>query len=413
VIARRLINTGQRVPASIVRTWEFLNYYDFAFEPASPSMVRIIPQLSSCPTNGELALQVALQSEARSPSARRAINLTFVLDTSGSMDGTPIKLLRAAVLAVSKQLRKGDIVSMVTWNTQQNELLSAHPVSGPDDPKLSSIASGLSANGGTNLHAGLVKGYELAKQSYKPDRINRLLLISDGIANVGITDENLIGQYADDEEGQEGIYLSGVGVGDGVNDTLMNTVTDAGRGAYVYLDSVEEAEKMLGERFLQIVDLAARAVRLEVTLPWYMQVHKFHGEQISTDPTKVRPQHLGPNDAMLFFQVLKACDARLIHGDDRIRIRATWETPYSREPRQAVIDTMMNALAGDDAKLTKAAAIAGWAEALAAVDRTADPAARKALLDRALGNVLTAESASTDPDLIEIAELIGKYAKLF
>jgi Ca-activated chloride channel family protein len=238
-----------------------------------------------------------------------------------------------------------------------------------------------------------------------------VILISDGQANVGITDEQLIGDHADDEEGQEGIYLAGIGVGDGVNDTLMNVVTDAGRGAYVYLDSVDEADKILGKRLLSVVDVAARAVRLEVTLPWYMQVQKFYGEQISTDPTKVRPQHLGPNDAMLFFQVLRACDGSLIHGDDRIRLRATWEAPFTREAREAVVDTTFNALAGDDANLTKAAAIAGYAEALVRVDGMVDVMSRKQVLESARKNVLQAKGAQTDPDLIEIADLLATYAK--
>jgi len=87
-------------------------------------------------------------------------------------------------------------------------------------------------------------------------------------------------------------------------------------------------------------------VRLEVTLPWYFQVQKFFGEAISTDAAKVRPQHLGPNDAMLFFQIIKACDASLIHGDDRIRLRATWEIPFTRQAKDTVIDAALNDLAG-------------------------------------------------------------------
>lgn len=416
VIARRLIELGARVPATIVRAHEFLNYYDFSFEPAAPTEVRIVPQLSQCQSGGELSLQVALQAEARSKAARRPLSITFVLDTSGSMGSNasgalppPIDLERAAVLAVAKQLRAGDIVSMVTWSTVQSAILSGHVITGPSDPVLVNAANAVSAGGGTDLNAGLVSGYALAKKHYAADRINRVILISDGLANAGVIEESLIGKHADDEEGQEGIYLSGIGVGDGVNDTLMNVVTDAGRGAYVYLDSEAEAEKMLGDRFLQVVDLAARAVRLEVTLPWYMQVQKFYGEQISTDPTKVRPQHLGPNDAMLFFQVLRACDPSLIRGDDRILLRATWETPFTRQAKEAVIDTTMNALAGDDANLTKAAAIAGWAEALVRVDQATSPVTQKAALAKALKNVKAAKNANSDPDLIEIATLIAKY----
>lgn len=409
VIARNLIRQGLRVPARIVRPYEFLNYYSFQFEPAAPGDVRIVPQLSSCPQNGELSFQVALQAEARAATVRKALNLTFVLDTSGSMQGEPIELQAAAMRAIAGQLREGDIVSMVTWNVDQRDVLTSHAITGPNDPALLGAIAQLAADGGTDLSGGLSRGYVLAQAQYAPDRINRVIVISDGIANVGVTDEQLIGQYANDEEGEEGIYLAGIGVGDGVNDTLMNVVTDVGRGAYVYLDSAEEAQRMLGDRFLSVVDLAARSVRLEVTLPWYLTLQKFFGEIASTDASLVRPQHLGPNDAMLFFQVLKACDPSLVHGDDRILIRATWETPFSRQPREAVIDTTLNGLAGDDADMTKAAAIAGYAEALTAVEATNVAAERRTILTTALANVRAAQNSATDPDLIEVAELLEQY----
>ncbi|GEM_PF-873244 len=144
----------------------------------------------------------------------------------------------------------------------------------------------------------------------------------------------------------------------------MNVVTDRGRGAYVYRDSAAEAEKMLGDRFLQVVDLAARAVRLEMTLPWYVAVTKHCSEQSSIDPIEVRPRQLGPNDAMPFFQILHACDASLLRGDDHDRLRATREEPLARRVREAVLDARLDDLAGDDARFAQAAAVAGHAEAL-------------------------------------------------
>lgn len=408
-IARRMIRNGQAVPASLIRPYEFLNYYDFDFEPAAPGEVRIVPQLSSCPTNGELSFQVALQSEARDPAHRAPLNLTFVLDTSGSMGGQPIALEKAAVLAVASALRAGDIVSMVTWSVTQDSVLSGHVVTGPNDPVVVAAANGIEAGGGTNLSGGLKWGYEAALANRSPGRINRLILISDGQANMGVTDEKLIAQYAD-AAGEHGhIYLAGIGVGDGVRDTLMDAVTDVGRGAYVYLDSVQEAEKMLGERLLETVDVAARDVRLQLDLPWYLGVEKFYGEAISTDASEVRPQHLAPNSAMLFFQVLKACDASLLHGDDRIRMTATWVTPFEREARQVTIDTTLNQLAGDDRELTKAAAIAGYAEALSASAKAETNAQAVSILLTALADVRAASNAGTDPDLLEVADLLVAY----
>ena len=418
-IARRMINAGRRVPVNVIRPWEFLNYYDFSFEPAEPGMVRIVPQLSSCPENNRLSLQVALQAEARDTLQRAPLTITFVVDTSGSMQtntlggDAPITLAREAILALAAQLREGDVVSMVTWNTEQLEILRGHHITGVNDPALVDAARGLQANGGTDLHAGLVHGYKLAEDFYGPGRINRVILISDGIANVGVTDEQLIAQHSNDEEGEAGIYLAGIGVGDGFNDTLMNAVTDAGRGAYVYLDSISEAHRMMEGRYLQVVDIAARAVRLEVTLPYYLVLEQFFGEVASTDAAKVRPQHLGPNDSMLFFQVLRACDASMLHGDDRIRLRATWQTPIQRIAHEAIVDTTLNQLAGNDDDLTKAAAIAAYAEALIAAGTVTDSSQSLAFLEHALTVVRAAKDAATDPDLIEVAALLTRYKQQF
>jgi Ca-activated chloride channel family protein len=233
-------------------------------------------------------------------------------------------------------------------------------------------------------------------------------VISDGIANVGQTNSEMIAREANDEEGGSGIYLAGIGVGDGVNDTLLNVVTDAGRGAYIYLDSADEAGKMLGQRFLSVVDIAARAVRLELQLPWYFQVQKFYGEAISTDASKVYPQHLGPNDAMLFFQILQACDASLINGADIIHMRATWESPFTRQPHQRTLDMTLNDLAGDDRLLGKAAAIAGYAEALQRFDIAPDAAARHAVLATAIQNIQNVPTYDGDADLMEILGLLHK-----
>ncbi|HTM43663.1 MAG TPA: VWA domain-containing protein, partial [Polyangiaceae bacterium] len=410
-VARRLIRQGLNVPASIIRPYEFLNYYRFAFEPAQQGEVRIVPQLSSCAEDGKISLQVALQSELRANDERAPLNLTFVLDTSGSMQGQPIANLQASVRAIASVLRAGDVVSMVTWNTEQLDALVSHEVSGPNDPAILSVTEQLSADGGTDLSGGLNRGYQLAVAQRSPGRINRVVLISDGIANVGVTDAQTIGSYADDEEGGEGIYLAGIGVGDGVNDTLMDAVTDAGRGAYLYVDSPEEAQHMLADRFLEVMDVAARAVRLEVNLPWYLKVQQFYGEQISTNAALVRPQHLAPNSAMVFFQLLQACPGAEMHGDDRIRLRATWQTPFTRQDKEAVIDTTLNDLAGQDGQIEKGAAIASYAQALIDSDGQTG-SARFEILQHALTDVENAEHGAADPDLAEIATLLHTYMQL-
>jgi Ca-activated chloride channel homolog len=408
-IARRLIELGQMVPAQVLRPYEFLNYYRIAYEPAPASRVRVVPQLQKDPAGG-YTLQIGIQSE-RAPSPRRPMNITFVLDNSGSMGGDPIAIERAAVRAIAAAMRAGDRVSMVTWNTANRTLLDGYVVSGPDDPTLLAAADLLDANGATDLSGGLQAGYQLAQKYYAMERMNRVVLISDGQANTGLTDEQLIGN-ASHMQDQEGIYLVGVSVGDGINDTLMNVVTDKGRGASIYLDGTDEADKMLRLRFDEAMEIAARSVRLELTLPWYFGLAAFSGEQSSTVAAAVEPQHLAPDDAMVFNETLVPCGPDIVSAADVISAKATYETPITHLAQEdSATATVGELLDGAHAELVKGSAIFAYADALRFAAMY--PATGGARLDAALAKVEAANPGGVDPELTEIAGLIRRYRPKF
>lgn len=398
--ARDHINNGW-VPVGI-RTYEILNYYRIGYPAAPTGHLSILPEMEAAATTGSYDLQIGVRSfDAIFP--RRPITVTFVLDTSGSMAGTSIARERAAVKAIASALRAGDIVSIVTWNDGQNIVLAGHEVDGPNDEQVVAAANALSANGSTNLHNGLVTGYELATEHYGAARLNRVVLISDGGANTGITDQDLIALHSEDAD-QEGIYLVGIGTGPlgSYNDQLMDTVTDKGRGAYLYLDSEEEAYRMLRDRFDEVMEIAARGVQVELTLPWYFQMARFYGEEYSEDPTVIEPQHLAPSDAMVFSQVLRACDPSVVVPGDDVTIKATWQTPLTYQPREETTTiTVEQLLAADKPFLPKGKAIVAYAEAL----KVATPES----LQAALAMAVAANPAGTDRELNEIANLIQAH----
>ena len=404
VIARRQLSEGKKVSPGVLRTYEFLNYYNVGYPAASEGSVGLFAEMGTDPEG--YALQLAVSAEAP-PLVRRNMNLTFVLDTSGSMTGTPIDLERAAVLAIAGSLRAGDVVSIVTWNTSNAIVMNSHVVTGPDDSTLRQAAGAISAGGGTDLHGGLTAGYGLAQQNFLPGLLNRVILISDGNANVGITDEEIIGRGAALNDG-DGIYLVGIGTGGGVNDTLMDRVTDAGRGAYVYLDSVSEANTMFGPRFDEVMDVAARSVRVELQLPWYMGIQRFYGEEYSTNPRTIEPQHLAPGDAMVFNQVVSPCDTSHFSQTDPVQLTARWQTPGDHQNRsQSLQTTLGELLAADTPYLPKAKAIIAYAEALKA---TGD---QRAKLTEARTLVLAADPSGVDPELAEILSLIDQALTIY
>jgi len=405
-IARRLISSGQKVPTHILRTYEFLNYYNVGYAPADAGKLSIVSEMAAGDEPGSYDLQIGVASPA-AIKPRRPMVLTFVLDTSGSMGGEPITLQRSAVIAIAAQLKAGDIVSMVTWNTAQQVMLDSHVATGPNDTKVVSLAKSLSASGGTDLHGGLSKGYALAQKSFDKNKLNRVVLISDGMANVGITQENIIGDGAQLNDG-DGIYLVGVGVGAGVNDTLMNTVTDAGRGAYVYLDSSQEASTIFGKRFDETMDVAARSVGVELRLPWYMGIQVFHGEEYSTNPEVIEPQHLAPDDAMVFNQVIAPCAASAFDGADPVEVVVRWQTPTGHAKLETSAKSTLGALLSAPPKyLGKAKAIIAYAEALK------KPSTADQELAEAKKLVAAADPNGTDPELKEIAALIDKAIAIY
>lgn len=398
--ARESLVNGSASVGSI-RTYEFFNYYRIDYPAPPEGELALFAEADTEPAPGEFALQLAVRSYD-APAQRRPMTITFVLDTSGSMSGRGIEHESAAIAAIASQLNEGDIVNAVTWDTDQNVLLDGHEATGPNDPTVIALAQNLEADGATDLESGLEKGYALALQNYEVGNLNRLVLISDGGANVGVTAADLIGEHAELNDG-EGIYLVGIGTGgDAYSDELMDIVTDAGRGAYVFLDSPEEATAILADRFDEVMDVAARGVQIELTLPWYFQMKKFYGEEYSEDPKEVKPQHLAPGDSMVLLQTLRSCDPTQIDMSDAIKLKATWTTPLTHVPLETTIETTLgDLLAAPKPHLGKGRAIAAYADAL----RSADGAD----LSIAAQAIAAANPDGSDPELNEIAGLLSGH----
>lgn len=409
-LARELLRAKEAPDPATIRTYEFLNYYRIRHAAPAAGHVGIYADAEALDD-----LQVSLQVGVRAidaPKIRRPMTLTLVLDSSGSMAGVGLARERALLRALAQKLQAGDKLSVLTWNVDRTVLLSGHAVTGPNDKLVLDTADALRAEGGSDLHTGLVEAYSVARQHYGKDRLNRVVLVSDGGANLGVTDSDLIANAAHDAD-LEGIYLAGVGTGPGrgYDDALMNAVTDAGRGAYVYLDSVDEAKRMFVDRFDEILAVAAREVKLELTVPYYFDIPTFYGEDISNDPAAIEPQHLAPGGEMIFNQLLQRCAASFpytpITGDALVA-RVTWKDPITRaehlDEQTFYVDTLMT---GDHAALHKGQAIVAYAEALKLSGKEARPALRNAL--QTVKEHLATKELASDPELTEIATLIPMH----
>ena len=241
------------------------------------------------------------------------------------------------------------------------------------------------------------------------------MLISDGGANLGYTSKNVIASAAFGGD-EHGVYLIGVGVGDTFEyrDDLMDAATDAGRGAYVFIDREEEAVRQFSDGFLSNFIVAARNVEMKVTLPWYFGVKAFHGEEIAGSPSIVRPQHRAPNDVMAFHPIIRACDASFITECDAVTVELTYsEAGSGRVITDEIVMPLSNAVAGDGDHLYKAEAIVGYAKALIVIAWLFEHGDREGAFDVADNMVdwlLLAARQLDDPEVMEVAGLMQRYA---
>ncbi len=360
---REIINIGFEPNPSKIRTYEFLNYYRIAYAPPIENQLAIFAEMEVTAEPTIADFQVAVRS-FNAYSTRRPMNFTFLVDTSGSMKGPGLERAKAAVKAIASKLIKGDIVNFITTNATSMKLMG-HKVSEADDPTLLTLVEGLTTGGNTDLATALTEAYGLAEDYRETTRMNRVIFISDGGVNVGVTDTKLIATKAADAQA-EGIYLVGIGTGPALtyNDKLMNDVTDAGRGAYVYLDSVGEAWRVLADRFDETMDIAARSVQVELTLPWYFNVEGTSTEdKISTK--NLEAQNLAPSDAMVFFLKTTACDPSLYSDNDPVRIRVLWKNGRTYKSELTEFEAPLKSIVGQNSKnMAKGRAIVAYAEAL-------------------------------------------------
>jgi Ca-activated chloride channel family protein len=360
---REIINIGFEPNPAKIRTYEFLNYYRIGYKAPMEGSLSIFPEMEITAEPTIADFQIAIRSFDAYES-RRPMNFTFLVDTSGSMKGPGLERAKAAVNAIASKLVQGDIVSFLTTNATSTKLIG-HTIVAPDDPTLVNLVKGLTTGGNTDLATALTEAYSLADLHRSDSRMNRVIFISDGGVNEGVTDTTLIAEKAADAQ-SEGIYLVGIGTGPALsyNDQLMNEVTDAGRGAYVYLDSVDEARRILADRFDETMDIAARSVQVELTLPWYFKVEGKSTEDALTS-TKLEAQNLAPNDAMVFLLQTTACDPSFYNANDEVRIRVMWRTARENQPRLTDFPVPLKSIVGQNSPtMAKGRAIVAYAEAL-------------------------------------------------
>ena len=245
-IAQRWLDEGVLPPFEAIRVEEFVNSFDYDYRSPDEGLNAIADGGPSPFNEGNVIVRVGVQAEEVSNRDRPSANLTFVVDTSGSMDRDDrLGLVKESLSRLVGELDNDDQIAIVTYSDNAEVILP--PTSVRNDDEILDAIDSLRPDGSTNLEAGLDAAYDLANEAFDRDDINRVILASDGVANVGLTDpDGLVDMIRRDAD--RGIQLVTLGVGMGnFNDVVLETLADDGDGFYAYVNTVDEADKLFGE----------------------------------------------------------------------------------------------------------------------------------------------------------------------
>ena len=265
-IAQRFVADGNLPDPSSIRVEEWVNAFDQGYGPPQQDTFAVHVDGARTPFDGQGEVLLRIGIKARDVRARQrpAAALTFVIDTSGSMEREGrLELVKDSLRTLVRSLDPHDSIAVVTFGDDARVVLGPTPAS-RENEILGAIEQ-LHPGGSTNLEAGLRLGYSLARETLLGDGgIDRIVLASDGVANVGLTDaDGILRQIRDDASA--GIELVSVGVGMGnYNDALLEQLADQGDGFYAYVNGADEAHKLFREDLVGTLETVALDAKVQV-----------------------------------------------------------------------------------------------------------------------------------------------------
>lgn len=263
-VVRSSLQRGYLPPATAVRAEEIINYFPYAY--AAPDDAAFQPTVSLSPTpwnDGTQLLHIALQGQLPAVDDRPPLNLVFLIDTSGSMQAqNKLPLLKQSFSLMLSQLRPQDEVAIVTYAGSAGQVLE--PTKASERATILAALDQLSAGGSTAGQAGLQQAYAVADSMVQDGEVNSVLLATDGDFNVGLSDPEALKTFIADKR-DSGTYLSVLGFGRGnLDDATMQALAQNGNGQAAYIDTLNEAQKVLVDQLSGALFPIADDVKIQV-----------------------------------------------------------------------------------------------------------------------------------------------------
>jgi Ca-activated chloride channel family protein len=278
--ARRfLLGENRLPPKDAVRIEELVNYFPYEYpQPSGDAPVAVTADVAACPWKTDHRLvRIGVQAKRVDPAAVPPKNLVFLVDVSGSMnEPDKLPLVVRSLHMLAEQLTARDRIAVVVYAGTEGLALPSTP--GDRKDAIFAALDRLSAGGSTNGGAGIQLAYKVAREGYIPGGINRVLIATDGDFNVGVTSRGDLVRLLEDER-KSGVFLTVLGVGTGnIKDSAMEELADVGNGNYAYLDSDDEARKVLVTQAASTLVTVAKDVKVQVEFnPLRVQAYRLIG----------------------------------------------------------------------------------------------------------------------------------------
>jgi Ca-activated chloride channel family protein len=356
---------------------------------------------------GTQIVRVGLQGMTIDAGQRSDAALTFVVDASGSMDRpNRLPLVQEALRLLTEQLRPTDQVAIVVFGS--SSYVALEPTTGGERDAIGRAIDGLRIDGSTNLEDGMWQGYKLATDHFKVGGNNRVILLTDGEANIGATTPDAILARVRDYAAQD-VYLSTVGFGMGdYNDALLEQLADDGNGNYSYVDTREAAQRTFVENLTGTLQVIAKDAKVQVDFnPQVVSRYRLLGYEnravadadFRNDRVDAGEVGAGHSVTALYEVTLTgqatgtAMTVRLRYADPR--------TGEVREQERALsTDAFGQSFAQAPASLQLATAAAAFAQYLRGDAQSGSAAGVRAIVER------IAPQLANDPDVQELLDLV-------
>ena len=257
----QLTNDEITTPPDALRIESSLNHDYFMGNPES--------------REGYLYIEINAPKVVPEENSRIPLNVSIVIDRSGSMQGDKLKYVKEAAKFLIDHLSPEDLVSIVTYETEVETVLPSQKIENKEQIKRK--IDGIYTAGSTNLSGGMLAGYSQVKSTYQTGYVNRVLLLSDGLANQGITDMTELQKIAGLKNQEDGITLSTFGVGADFNEDLMLNLAEYGSGNYYFIEQPDMIPQIFSKELSGLLSVVAQNAILNVKLPASVEVKAVYG----------------------------------------------------------------------------------------------------------------------------------------